>query len=111
MNKSEMNELVIRYAETNEQKKALVEDVKEMGEEIREYLEDHETDRFEAMGWVATLSVRNGKKLNLDKVAAALGGEIPADFFEDTETTVLNVKPVKAAKGAGAKPKMAVVAA
>lgn len=111
MTKKEMNEAIIRYAAANEQKKEITAEVKDLGDEIKDYMTENETVRFEAMGYVATLQYKNGKKLNLDKVAEALGGMIPEDFYEPTQTVALVVKANKAANGKGNMPKMAVVAA
>ena len=109
MTKAELNEKIVRYATANEQKNAVAAEVKDLGDEIKEYMEDREVTTIEAMGYTAVISIRNGKKINLEKVAELLGGEIPAECFEATQTVVLNVKPAKAAKGKPA-PKTAVVA-
>jgi len=111
MNKAEMNNVIVSYAEANEQKKHFTDIVADLGADIKEYFEDRGISTFEAMGYVATVSVRKGKKLNLDKIAKLLGGKIPDDCYIDTETDVLTVKPSKTAKGSGDAPKTAVVAA
>lgn len=98
MKKNELNTLVVAYATANEKKKAITAEVKDMGDEIKDIFEEKGIDTFEALGWVATVVQKKGKRLNLEKVAALLGGEIPADCYEDTLTPALIVKPAKAAK-------------
>ena len=98
MNKAEMNEVIKTYAAANEQKKAATAEVAGLSEKIKDYFKSRNIIQFEADGFVATISTRNGKKLNLDKVAALLGGKIPADCYEETETPVLTVKADKKAK-------------
>jgi hypothetical protein len=107
----QMNETVIRYALANEQKKEATAECKDLGETIKDWMLDKKCERFEAMGYTATLQFKNGKKLNLDKVAEALGGAIPEEFYEATQTVALVVKEQKGLNGDGPKPKMAVVAA
>ena len=107
MNKAEMNETIKAYAVANEAKKQAADEVKELGEAIKAYFEERGLEAFEADGYVAKVGTRKGKKLNLDKVAALLGGEIPADCFEDTETPVLTVKASKTAKAGRTTPKAA----
>ena len=113
MNKKEMNETIVRYAAAKKAENEAKAESKDLREDILTYFDEKGIDRFEAMGWVATVTIKKETKLNLDKVRAALGGEIPADFFEPTETILLNVKADKTAAGTGGKttPKMAVVAA
>lgn len=111
MTVKQMNETVVRYGIANEQKKEVTAEVKDLGEVIKDWMLEKKTERFEAMGYVATLQFKSGTKLNLDKVAKALGGTIPESFYEPTQTVALVVKESKGATGKGAMPKMAVVAA
>ena len=107
MNKKELGELVTRYAVANAEKKAIVEEVKDLGDELKCELEEIEDRTFKANGFIATLTYRKGKKLDLEKVEKLLGGAIPASCYIDTETAVLNVKADQKEN----KPRLAVVKA
>ena len=110
MNKKELNETINRYYMANEEKKAATAEVSGLKEEITGYLDEHDLQTYTTPeGYTAVVSFRNGTKLNLEKVAELLGGEIPADCYEPTVTPVFTVKAPKVAKAAS--PKMAVVRA
>lgn len=117
MNKAELNETINRFYTANEEKKVVESEVKDLRAEIMDYLEEKEMDSYTTPnGLTAGITFRNGKKLNLDKVAELLGGEIPAECYEDTQTPVFTVKAAKAAKASMAvvkavAPTSAVVAA
>lgn len=97
MSKNELNNLIVRYATANEEKKAINAEVKDLGEEIKEEFEEMEITSFEAMGWTATMGYRKNRKPNLEKIAALLGGKIPDDCFDESITPTLTVKANKAA--------------
>ena len=98
MNKKELNETINRFFAANEEKKVIESEVKDLRADILDYMGDKELDTYTTPeGYTAAISYRNGKKLNLDKVAALLGGVIPDDCYEATQTPVFTVKAAKAA--------------
>lgn len=107
MNKAEMNETIKAYAIANEAKNTAAKEAKELGEAIKNYFDERGLEAFEADGYVAKVGIRKGTKLNLEKVAELLGGAIPAECYEDTETEVLTVKASKTAKAGSTTPKAA----
>ena len=106
MNKAEMNNVIIRYAEVNKAKNAAAAEVKELGEAIKEYFASREISSFECVGGVtATISSVAGRNINLTRLAAHFGGKVPDEFFDEVETVRLTVKEpkVKAALTAAKK--------
>ncbi len=105
MKKSEIENLIERYGVTNEQKNALAAEVKDMGEEIKDYFAEEGESVIDTTNFTAKITIRKSKKLDIAKVSALLGYPIPAECYEETETEVLTVKPRKA--DAIAMPKVA----
>ena len=90
--KSELNEAIKRYAVANAEKKSITEEVKDIGDEIKELMGDAEIETYEVDGIKATLSMRVTRSLDAKAIEKLLGRPIPADCYKLSETTVLNVK-------------------
>jgi hypothetical protein len=94
MTKTELNNTIVRYAALNEQKKPLVNECKEMSDEIKEAMEDRGITTFAAMGYVATVTFKKGQKLNMAKLKAILTKkqlEQLAGCYDPTITPTLTV--------------------
>lgn len=96
MTKNELNNLIVRYAVANEQKKPLVNECKDMGEEIKDAMEERGITTFQAMGYVATVTFRNGKKLNMARLEKLLTKEQIESCYDPTVTPTLTVTATKA---------------
>ena len=105
MNKAELIATIDRYAVVNDQKNELANEVKDLGAEIKDYFADNEIAEFTTAHFITKVAVRKSKKLDIAKVSKLLGYPIPADCYEETESEVLTVKPLKA--DAIAMPKVA----
>lgn len=92
MNKKEMGEIVNKYVAVNRVKKATAKQADELKDIIKEYLVARGFVSFEADEGSVVLSTRTTKKLDAEKVAHALGGKIPEDFWIETTSVALNVK-------------------
>ena len=93
--KTELNNLIVRYAAANEEKKPLVNECKALSEEIKDAMADRGVTTFAAMGWTATVTFKNGRKLDLAKVEKLLGGKIPEECYIHTITPTLTVTAAK----------------
>ena len=94
MTKTELNNLIVRYAVANEQKKPLVNECKEMSEEIKDAMCDRGITTFAAMGYIATVTFKKGQKLNMAKLKAILTKkqlEQLAGCYDQTITPTLTV--------------------
>jgi hypothetical protein len=97
--KKELNNMIVRYAVANEQKKPLVNECKELGDEIKDAMAEREITTFAAMGYTATVTFRKGKKLNMAKLEALLTKEQLAklaECYDPTITPTLTVTPTAA---------------
>ena len=75
MTKTELNNTIVRYATLNEQKKPLVNECKELSEEIKEAMEERGVTTFAAMGWTATVTYKTTRRLDMAKLEALLTKE------------------------------------
>ena len=89
---NELNEAIKRYAVANAEKKSITEEVKDIGDEIKELMGDADIETYEVDGIKATLSMRVTRSLDAKAIEKLLGRPIPADCYNLSETTVLNVK-------------------
>lgn len=92
MNKKEMGEIVNKYVAVNRVKKATTKQADELKDIIKEYLVKKGVSSFESDEGSVVLSTRTTKKLDAEKVAQALGGKIPEEFWVETTSVALNVK-------------------
>lgn len=91
MTKSELNNLVIRYAVLNEEKKPLVNECKELSEEIKDAMSEREITTFQAMGYVATVTFKKGRKLNMARLEKLLTKAQIDSCYDSTVTPTLTV--------------------
>lgn len=101
--RAELNNAIVRYGTINPEKIALAKEVKELGEEIKDYFEELEITKFDALGYSAVVTEKHGKKLNLDKVLKLIGKEKLESCYEPTVTFALTVTATAAVKGNGVK--------
>ena len=73
--KTELNNMIVRYAALNEQKKPLVNECKELSDDIKEAMENRGVTTFAAMGWNATITYKRTRKLDMAKLEALLTKE------------------------------------
>ena len=90
--KNELDEAIKRYAVANAEKKSITEEVKDIGDEIKELMGEADIETYEVNGIKATVSMRVTRTLDVKKIERLLGREIPADCYKLSETSVLNVK-------------------
>lgn len=103
--RAELNNAIVRYGTINPEKIAIAKEVKELGEEIKDYFEELGITKFDALGYSAVVMEKHGKKLNLDKVLKLIGKEKLESCYEPTITYALTVTATAAAavKGNGIK--------
>lgn len=97
---TELNNMIVRYAAANEEKKPLVKECNALSAEIKDALEERGATTFTAMGWTATVTFRTNKKPNLDKIKALLNKKQLAEFekcFDEVVTPILTVAAEKVA--------------
>lgn len=107
--KKELNNLIVRYAVVNEEKKPLVNECKSLSEEIKDAMEDRGVTTFQAMGFVATVIYKKSKKLNLDRLSKLLTKEQIESCKDEVVIPTLNVTAT--AKTAEPTPKVEKVTA
>lgn len=90
--KNELDEAIKRYAVANSKKKAIAEEVSDIGDEIKELMEGASIETYEVEGVKATVSMRVTRTLDVKKLERLLGRPIPADCYRLAHTSVLNVK-------------------
>lgn len=95
--KTELNNLIVRYAAANEEKKPLVKEVNELATEIKAAMEERGETVFTAMGWTATVIFKNGRKLDMSKLEKLLTKEQIDSCYVPTVTPTLTVTAAKAA--------------
>ena len=93
ISKIDLANMVVEYGIENDKKKALVSLCKDMADEIKEGMDDWGILSIEGMGYTATISFRENKKLDVAAVEKLLGRPIPAECYKITQTPVLNVAP------------------
>lgn len=91
-NGKKLGEAVKAYAVVNGEKNELAKQAKELNEEIKDLMGEAAINTFTVDNITATIIVKKGKKLNIEKVEKLLGYAIPADCFKDTFTEQLNIK-------------------
>ena len=91
-------QIVKEYAVVNEEKKEITAQAKDLGDEIKELMEEAEITEYAAAGYTANIGFRETNTLDVAAVEKLLGRPIPAECFKKKITAVLTVKAVKTEK-------------
>ena len=102
--KTELNNLIIRYAVLTEEKKPLLKECNELSEEIKDAMAEREVTTFAAMGYVANVIFKKGRKLNMTRLEKLLTKEQIESCYDPTVTPTLTVTATAA--NSDTKPKV-----